>query len=285
MDWDAARGGAIPVGIIEKKGQLEDGFDFELIPTLFITNRTLLNITDDAIPKLSERIENKINEIREANNWSFKEVQIDCDWSQQTKTKYFELLDRLGKHFRKYNVKLSATIRLHQVKFYRETGVPPVDRGMLMFYNVGNLTKVETENSILDLAEAKKYLVNFESYPLSLDVALPIFRWGVLFRDRKMIKLINNLDGEALVDTTRFLKLEHNRYQVIKSTYLQGHYLYEGDLIRLEQIVESQLEEAVQILKKEIKNPELTISFYHLDSFTINNHPYEKLERLIQSLE
>jgi hypothetical protein len=132
------------------------------------------------------------------------------------------------------------------------------------------------------LGEAKKYMVNFDQYPLPLDLALPVFSWGVLFRDGKMIKLINNLSHTELSDTSRFLKMDAHRYQLVKSTYLQAHYLYEGDVIRIEDIEQMKLEEAVRLLKKEIRNPELTMSFYHLDPVTINNHPYEELERLIE---
>ncbi|MEZ4901823.1 MAG: hypothetical protein R2822_08725 [Spirosomataceae bacterium] len=51
----------------------------------------------------------------------WKEVQIDCDWTVATKAKYFRLLQQISALLPP-SVILSATIRLHQIKFYRTTG-------------------------------------------------------------------------------------------------------------------------------------------------------------------
>ena len=278
VDWKG--GQAVPLAQLQ--GETILPADLGIVPTLFITNRTLRNISDEDLSKLSNNIYDKIIEISSVNNWSIKEVQIDCDWSGQTKAKYFELLNQLQNRLGDIGAVVSVTIRLHQIKFYKQTGVPPVHRGMLMFYNMSDLENWATDNSILDLAEAKKYLVNFESYPLDLDVALPIFSWGVLFRDGKMIKLINNLAKAEIADTTRFLKLAPHRYEVKKSTYLQAHYLYEGDQIRLEWIEPAQLEEAAHLLRDQIRNASMTVSFYHLDSTCIKQHTYDELENILE---
>ena len=213
------------------------------------------------------------------------EIQIDCDWSGTTKEKYFKLLSFLRKKIASKKIKLSSTIRLHQIKFFKKTGVPPVDRGMLMFYNVGEVADISTQNSILDLEIAKQYLENFDNYPLQLDLALPIFSWGVLFRDGKMIKLISGLREAELSDSTRFVNSSASRilnfgstFEVKKSTYLDGRYLYEGDQIRLESVRLEVLEETAQLLKEHLFNEDLTISFYHLDTTTIKHFQYEKLQ-------
>jgi len=278
VDWKG--GQAVPLAQLQSETMLPP--DIEIIPTLFITNRTLRNIADKDIPIIANNIYDKIVEIVSVNNWEVDEVQIDCDWSGQTKAKYFELLHQLQNRLGDIGAVVSATIRLHQIKFYKQTGVPPVHRGMLMFYNMSDLENWATDNSILDLAEAKKYLVNFESYPLDLDVALPIFSWGVLFRDGKMIKLINNLAKAEISDTTRFVKLAPHRYEIKKSTYLQAHYLYEDDQIRLEWIEPEQLVEAARMLRDRIRNASMTISFYHLDSTCIKQHTYEELEKVLE---
>ena len=70
---------------------------------------------------------------------------------------------------------LSATIRLHQLKFIGESGIPPVDKGLLMCYNMGDLHRLRISNSILETAELKKYIKQLSVYPLKLDVAfLPV---------------------------------------------------------------------------------------------------------------
>jgi len=106
---------------------------------------------------------------------------------------------------------------------------------MLMYYNMGEVRAWEESNSILNLEAAEPYL-NGKAYPLPLDLALPLFRWGVVFREGKMIRLINNLSAEALADRTRFFPMTPDRYEVQKGTFLQGHYLYQGDFIRLEAV-------------------------------------------------
>jgi hypothetical protein len=221
-----------------------------------------------------------------------REIQIDCDWSGTTKEKYFRLLRFLKKEIQKEKIQLSATIRLHQIKYFKKTGVPPVDRGMLMFYNVDDVKDYKTKNSILDLEVAKQYFFNFENYPLELDVALPIFSWGVLYRSGGMIKLINNLRAEDMADDSFFLPIrqaglqtDETHFEVIKSTYLQGKYLYEGDNIRLETVPLETLEMSAELLKSKIKNPNVTISFYHLDTTTIKHYPYGNLERVIDAFE
>jgi len=201
VDWHAS-GQPLPQAEIIWKEPIPE--DIELVPTVFITNRSLKKIPLEKIEELADSIFKKIMVLSADKffNRNISEIQIDCDWSGTTKEKYFRLLSFLRK--KNAEIKLSATIRLHQIKFYQQTGVPPVDKGMLMFYNVGEVADITTKNSILDLDIAKQYLENFEKYPLHLDLALPIFSWGVLFRDGKMIKLISGLSAEELRDTSRF---------------------------------------------------------------------------------
>ena len=274
MDWDASAGEPLPLAevILDTTG-LED---ITIIPAIFITNRSLKNYPLEKMEDLGMHILNKIFEIKQ----DIPEIQMDCDWTGSTKEKYFRLLNFFKKNLSKKNIKLSATIRLHQVKYFDRTGVPPVDKGMLMFYNTGEVQDPITENSILDISTAKNYLQNFKIYPLELDVALPIFSWGVLFRNGKMIKLITNLREDDLQDESRFLKKDKNHFQVIKSTYIDGRYLYQDDEIRLEVVKLEQLKMAGQILKTAIPTNDLTISFYHLDTETIKHYPYEDLQNI-----
>ncbi|MBK7871568.1 MAG: hypothetical protein IPJ74_13290 [Saprospiraceae bacterium] len=193
-------------------------------------------------------------------------------------------------------IQLSATIRLHQIRDYKNTGVPPVDRGMLMFYNTGNVENWSEENSILNIEIAQNYLPtsNFsvgvlryqlptsKVYQMPLDIALPIFAWGVLFRDGRMIRLINNLRAAQLTDTTRFQKMTNNRFEVTKSTYLEGYYLYQGDQIRTETIDTTLLHKAADLIKSKLKNHNLTVAFYHLDTATIKYFPYDVLESVCE---
>lgn len=287
IDWNESRG--MPVPIAESTIQQSTIHNFEIVPCIFITNRVFQNISDDKIEWLSARVQEKLFELN-SNNLHFKEIQFDCDWTASTKDRFFQFLEI----FKKNNpqLKICATIRLHQFRDFQKTGVPPVDRGMLMFYNTGDVESWDEENSILNLEVAKNYLptsdfrlLTSKKYPIPLDLALPIFRWGVLFRDTRMIRLINNLQAENLEDTSRFLKIDDNRFEVLKSTYLNGYYLYKGDQIRTETVDTQLLLKAINLLDGKMNNRNLTIAFYHLDTATIKYFPHEFLEKTIHQFQ
>lgn len=278
----------VPLASLQCSEQLPDSI--QVIPTIFITNRTLKGQSHEKLQALVHRVLQKINKLwPSVSNNKIKEIQFDCDWTPSTKDNYFLFLKYFGEALhrnKQSDCKLSATIRLHQIKYPDRTGIPPVDRGMLMFYNMDDLENIETKNSILDLSIAKKYLNEKSEYDLPLDIALPIFRWGVLFRNGKMIKLINNLDKTDLQDTSRFVALAENQYKVLESTYLKGYYLYGADVIRLEWVSEQELLDAAIFLDgvfyQDSYNNKNTISLYQLDSTTLKHYTDETLQQVFQ---
>lgn len=255
-----------------------------IIPTIFITNRTLKEISTPQILDLSEKIVTKINGLAEQNGLRFQEIQLDCDWTLTTKTAYFELIKKIRQQLPN-PIKISATIRLHQIKFAEKTGIPPVDRGMLMYYNMGDLDEMETKNSIIDNQIGQQYLKNATDYPLELDVALPIFAWGVLFRDGRMIRLINDLRDTDLADTSRFESIDATHFNAKKSNYLKGYYLYEGDEIRLENSPQLALENAAKLLAPILNGRERNVVFYHLDSTNLRTFPIVNLKKILDVFE
>ncbi|MFK7933482.1 MAG: hypothetical protein AB8G22_08225 [Saprospiraceae bacterium] len=250
-----------------------------VIPTIYITNETLVEIPDSKLAGLVNNIIKKINTLTaQIPNFRFTELQIDCDWTLTTREKYFQLLKLLAEELPTTN--LSATIRLHQIKYKNKTGIPPVQRGVLMFYNTGNLKKWESENTILELTEAKRYIAALADYDMPLDVALPIFHWGVTYREGRLFKLINGLTATELSDTTRFTQINSIRYAVTKSTYLRGHYLYQNDKIRLENISTETLRASAELLSSRMNNDNFQLLFYHLDSTTLARHSVEELKNI-----
>ncbi|MEO1258985.1 MAG: hypothetical protein AAFZ15_09305 [Bacteroidota bacterium] len=294
----------VPHAVVDINGELLD--ETVIVPTVFITHRTFKSISKKNIEQLASRIFKKINEINNrlypTANYLPTEIQFDCDWTPTTRENYFYFLECFNSKFKTQNSngvkrhpaprgrELSSTIRLHQFKYPEQTGVPPVDKGMLMFYNVGNLENWETGNSILEMPTAEKYLTPGTQYPIPLDCALPIFKWGVVFRNGELVYLINNLSRNAVADTSRFFNINKNRYAVKKSTYLKGYYLYKDDLIRLEKIDAALLDAAGAKLaefQKSIKSAgsntgsQRTISFYHLDTTTLASFQYEDFKKVI----
>ncbi|GJM36256.1 MAG: hypothetical protein DHS20C18_52570 [Saprospiraceae bacterium] len=281
VDWDGQEQEAVPHAQIRIDTMRLEGL--EIIPTIFITNRTMLHLPQGEVGVLAHRINDLILRLgQQLPDWHASEVQIDCDWSSRSQGTYFQLLDTLRQLNVGKDIALSATIRLHQVRYAQETGIPPVDRGMLMFYNMGDLEDWAEPNSILNLKKAQPYLTS--SYTLPLDLALPIFHWGVIFRAGRLIHLSTALDELSLQDTAHFHKIGPGRFKVVKSTYLDGYYLYTDDLIRLEQIDQDSLLAASRMLREQINQSETRVAFYHLDSTTIKKFPHENLQACLQEL-
>ncbi len=277
VDWNETFGGPVPIG--ELTNPEKSWTQKEIIPTLFITNRTFQKIEEDGIQELSSRVLSKLENILPA--WEqVREVQLDCDWTPSTRERYFRFLEIVKKQSGRT---ISATIRLHQIRYPEQTGVPPVDRGMLMFYNMGELESWEETNSILNLDKARPYLQNKKAYPLPLDLALPIFSWGVVFRNDEMVKLIHKLPEQELSDTSKFARIGDNRYEVKKSTYLEALYLYAGDYIRLEKIEPENLDEAVKLNLPLFEGKAFSLSLYHLDTTFINAMTYDQLDAIYES--
>ncbi len=280
VDWDEVAKVPVPVAKLQATSfKIQKGI--QIIPTVFITNACIQKIDSSQVSKLAENIYKLILEIKQSNGFdSIPEIQIDCDWTAATKDKYFRLLSNTK--LQTPNTKLSCTIRLHQVKYMAKTGVPPVDRGLLMCYNMGNLKNPATKNSILETAELKKYIGNLADYPLPLDVAFPLFDWKVLYRNNYYTGLIQHLPDAVF--SSAFSTKTGNRYQVLKDTLLQGYDLKKGDMIRDEQSDIKEVLAAANEISKHLKNTRLRVSLYHLDSLILSKYATHELESIYNSL-
>lgn len=230
------------------------------IPVIYITNETMKNVDYSLVSKA----------ILEAlKNYKFDEIQIDCDWSLSTRSNYFNLLEDLKE---KLNKKISATIRLHQIKYYTKTGIPPVDYGVLMYYNMSSISDFDTKNSILDNEIAKKYHYNFDVYPLKLKLALPLYSQAIQFREEKAISLFEGVEEKDF--NNDFEKLENNRYKVLNSHYFKGRYIYKDDIFRLENSNEQDIKIALKDFLDLSKNRYDEVIFYTLkykNKYDLNN--------------
>ncbi|MDN5045030.1 hypothetical protein O8C96_04765 [Aliarcobacter butzleri] len=230
------------------------------IPVIYITNETMKNVDYSLVSKAI---------LETLKNYKFDEIQIDCDWSLSTRSNYFNLLEDLKE---KLNKKISATIRLHQIKYYTKTGIPPVDYGVLMYYNMSNIGDFDTKNSILDNEIAKKYHYNFDVYPLKLKLALPLYSQAIQFREEKAISLFEGVEEKDF--NNDFEKLENNRYKVLNSHYFKGRYIYKDDIFRLENSNEQDIKIALKDFLDLSKNRYDEVIFYTLkykNKYDLNN--------------
>ncbi len=208
------------------------------------------------------------------------EVQFDCDWTASSRAGYFEFLQKIKLGLPR-NIVLSATIRLHQYKFPKQTGVPPVDRGMLMLYNTGDIDTEQTQNSIFDPIDAQVYTNgSIDTYPLSLDIALPLFSWVLVYREGHLFKIVRDFPKERLLQTDFFQPTGINTYEVVQSTYIQGHYLRPGDRLRVESISDQTLIQAATIAASIESKGRRHLAFFDLDTSVISKYPVPLLDSL-----
>lgn len=281
VDWDPNLQAPYPKAVAQF--HTEPNASLETVPTLYITNRTMINCSPEQVEELVHRVKQKIAERLPFS--SIPEVQIDCDWTERSQQAYFTFLRKLQEELPEH-VALSATLRLHQYRWPEKTGVPPVDRTMLMYYNMGDLEDWSEPNSILNLDKAEAYLQHTNEYPLPIDIALPLFRWGVLFRHGKMIKLINGLATErVLAAGGQPIDEQQSRFSIPESTYLDGYYLYAGDEIRLEWISPEDLMDAAEQLQVLACKGQRYLAFYHLDSMLLHDFPVLSLRSVQQVLD
>lgn len=254
FDVDLEGGEILPKGVLNKLSVFPS--EVEIIPTIYITNRTFSSGSIDDLPqKILSKIESTIGDR------SIKEVQFDCDWTPGTKDAFFNFLESF--QALRPDWELSSTIRLHQLKYPDQTGTPPVDRGMLMFYNMSNLSDPNIQHYILDLEVAESYATDIDAYPLTLDIALPLYSQGVLIRSGQVVKLLTGLQSKDINE--KFEKLEDGRFICVVEGFFEGVFLNEGDIIRLEEVDMELLSQSVKMLSEDFGSKPDRVVFYHLD--------------------
>ncbi len=260
--------GIYPVYVV--KSVAEEYNDYEIIPVVYIANKIFKSENID-ISDLSDKITQLINQIS-VNYFGKKPktVQIDCDWTQSTQALYFNLLQHLKTQFC-----INVTIRLHQIKYQESTGVPPVDYGTLMLYNVGKLNN-DRQNSILDNDIVKQYINRETTYPLHLDIALPIFSQTVVKNNRGEVKLINRSIRNELRNDTHFKQISENCFEVVIDTLFKGFYLSKGYNLKMDEISEREIIRAYSTVKhSKLKMGDCI--FYHLDEQILSSIDLEKI--------
>ena len=193
---------------------------------------------------LADKTLKYISTINNKNGILCHEIQLDCDWTQKTKLGYFAFISALKK---KTKLTISSTIRLHQIRFAQKTGVPDVDYGVLMYYNMGSISS-DALNSIYDQKTASQYLSNIAYYPKKLKVALPVFYWYVHIRNKQVLQLYAAFEEEDFSDQAQFRILNNNIF-VLQPGYIKGVYFEKNDILKLECIEPRDLKEMISDLE------------------------------------
>lgn len=275
IDWNLKSENAFPQSPIRFE---QNPSDFSIVPVVYIKNKVFLN-QDIEVLDLAQKTNDLIQQINNKNQISCQEIQIDCDWTLASRDNYLKFINDFKNISGK---KLSATIRLHQIKYYTKTKIPNVDTGVLMYYNMGKIAP-DSLNSIYDKKIANRYLASLKKYPLSINIALPIYSWAIHIRDGKVIGLKNKIDYKRFKRDTNFNLFKQNWFKVKNSNYKNGTFYKNSDLLKLEQITENDLLEMAEDLQEDLAIKPAEIIFYDLDEFNIKNYEKNLFEQVIAS--
>jgi hypothetical protein len=256
--------------------------NIEIVPVVFIVNDILKSQSDAQIEQLAYNILAFVKaKVIQAGQKDYEELQIDCDWTQTTREKYFDLLKKLKQH-NKTRI-LSSTLRLHQLKNQEKSGIPPVDKVLLMCYNMGNLRQYGMQNSILDLSELKKYAgKNLGFYPMDIDIALPLFSWSVVFRNKQYAGISKRINFSDLKNKAMFSLQSDGLYQA--KIDLPSFGLIKSDEVRYEESKLGDIKKTTEYLSSYLSEKPLNLIYYHLDQNLLKNYEITQLEEIAHIL-
>ena len=141
-----------------------------------------------------------------------------------------------------------------------------------MFYITRDVDVEGTRKTVFHPEDASKYVLGApKNYALPLDLALPLFTWGLVFREGELWKIIpgplpvqemrTNGKWKAYPATQPF---EATLWEVQVGTFLGGHYLRPGDRLRLSETTPELLLEAATWAQKLDLASDAHVAFFHL---------------------
>lgn len=282
IDFDPSGVQAVPISPITFSQPVPK--EQALIPVVFINQRIFSEMDSLQIRALANKIVPFVSaKIKQAGKEKFNELQLDCDWTQSSRDKFFYLLNYLQELPDLKDVIISSTLRLHQVKNTVTSGIPPVKKVTLMCYNMGNLRQFGNQNSILNQQDLKTYLSGtLRNYPMQMDIALPLFQWFVVFRNNSYIGISKYISEQDINNTALFTRNPKSNLFIL-ITDLPKANLKKGDVVRFEQVTQDDLLQTAKFLRGELKGKKHQIIFYHLDQATLANHGNAELQEIIRA--
>ena len=277
VDTSARLGEPTPKGVLKQMQSPPDSCEW--VPVVYITRAALVNPGN--LDSLAHHIAQLVGVLCKGKTWT--EIQWDHDWTGTTRSNYFSLLRILKKLPVFQQKQFTASIRLHQLQQVQPEQIPPVDKGLLMVYNMGNLTRFESKNSIYEEETFRQYTKFLKPYPLPLDWALPVFAWGVQFRQGRFVAIMNGLRSDSVTQSGMTDALPDGRFRCRKAGYLNGFSVQAGDIIRTEACNVSDLKKIVRTLNAERDKSAEYVYFFdwqkqHLPFFS----PYD-IQQIVQT--
>jgi len=276
------------VGVVQVRENLALPENVEVVPVVFLKNQIFVNAEPEGESALALQVWKELSNLGKALGKArdFQELQLDCDWTDLTRERYFAFVRAL-RALSPPGLRMSATIRLHQIKFRERTGVPPVDRGMLMFYNMGSFSGESKDRSIFDAEAAQRYLARLDTYPLALDAALPIWSWTLQLRDGQVVGLLQSTDPAELPRLDFVAPQTEQRFEVTRTTFLHGTLLRAGDVLKAETLSAADLRQAASLLTQNLARPasvRRTVALFDLAERNLSRYGLPALEQTFQTV-
>lgn len=219
-----------------------------VIPTTYITTNALREMRGKE-EEFARLIVERLTAMHAYNSCGLlREIQFDCDWTPTTRASYATLCRHARELLDQKEVRLSITLRLHQL----DEEAPPADRAVLMLYNTGNLKEKDIRNSILDVDDVTPYLKQCGKYALPLSYAYPLFGWGVMFRDGKFMSIVAEDSAGTSAD-------EH---------------------IRTERATAKEIMEVKSLVEKHLGKAQGRTVLYHLDQSQLKHYTDEEIQSI-----
>ncbi|MBO4827247.1 MAG: hypothetical protein J5506_08460 [Prevotella sp.] len=238
------RRGVSPVATLQFNDTLPEGV--EVVPTVFIVENCLRDMPAD----LAEKVVKRVLAMCETNGIAnVRELQVDCDWTLNSREKYFALLADMRQLLAQHGMRLSATIRLHQLS----QPAPPVDYGALMVYNTADPRKLTDHNPILDIRDVEPYMKHLAGYKLPLATAYPLFEWQLLFNGSQFNRFIYGKPPVLKLTTDTLVRWQSDMREITR---------------------------AKSAISKQRADASHLIILYHLDKQFISNYTDEDYEKI-----
>ncbi len=234
---------------------------YEYVPIAYITARALdYYIEKEEIPKLAKRIDLLVDYLSEQNKVKFQRFVLDFDWSLSNQDSYFALLRKLKTNLQKRNIKLGATLRLHQLRLIQGMQAPDLDTLLLMCYNMQMPILNPHQNSIYSADDFETYARNIPSYPRPLELIIPVYEHFALFRQGDFAGFLRDIRPSVLENDQYFDKKNKQVIEVLEDYKLGRFQLYKGDQIKHESISPKELRSILHVLHRVgVDSPKVSI--------------------------
>lgn len=249
----------------------------DIVPVIRLNSDYFLH-TREPIAIQSSRLFQEIVQFQQQHRLpTFSEIQVDFDYSANNRAIYFSLLKSL-----KIVSKDKITITLNLEKLKEKQALPPVDGAMLMLYDFSGdalgMPTIFNESHLFLYQEALK------NYPMPLSFAIATFSRTSLVRNHAVMATFP-FDDAVLRHDAHFVFSGNNRYEVIKTTDLQGIHLEQGDILLSDKADLDTIKKSIAFIQSATQQEKIEIVFFSISSHMMHQFPAMQLTNSISGLK